>query len=95
LPAVVRFNAQADSVQREQRLEKMAHAMGLHSASDIPAAIHDMNARLGLPTGLAAMGVDRTWFQPVIEGALKDHCHGTNPRIASAHDYEDMLAASM
>lgn len=95
LPAVVRFNAQADSVQREQRLEKMAHAMGLGSASDIPAAIRDMNARLGLPTGLAAMGVEPAWFAQVIDGALKDHCHGTNPRTATAQDYEEMLHSSL
>lgn len=95
LPAVVRFNAQADSVQREQRLEKMAHAMGLASASDIPAAIRDMNARLGLPSGLAAMGVEHAWFRQVIDGALKDHCHATNPRSASEQDYEELLSTSM
>jgi len=95
LPAVVRFNAAADSVQREDRLNRMAHAMGLRSGSDIPEAIRDMNARLGLPTGLAAMGVETGWYAQVIAGALKDHCHGTNPRIASAQDYEDMLATSM
>ena len=95
LPAVVRFNAQAESVQREQRLQKMAHAMGLASASDIPVAIADMNARLGLPTGLAAMGVEPAWFAQVIDGALKDHCHGTNPRIATAQDYEDMLHSTL
>ena len=95
LPAVVRFNAAADSVQREDRLNRMAHAMGLKSGSDIPDAIRDMNARLGLPTGLAAMGVESSWYAQVIAGALKDHCHGTNPRIASAEDYEQMLATSM
>ena len=31
----------------------------------------------------------------VIEGAMKDHCHKTNPRIASAGEYREMLAASM
>ena len=31
----------------------------------------------------------------VIGGALKDHCHGTNPRLASADDYEQMLATSL
>jgi alcohol dehydrogenase class IV len=95
LPAVVRFNAGAESVQREDRLGRMAHAMGLSSGSDIPAAIRDMNARLGLPTGLAAMGVERSQFAAVIGGALKDHCHATNPRLASAEDYEQLLADSM
>ncbi len=95
LPAVVRFNAEAPSVQAEHRLQRMAHAMGLASASDIPEAIRDMNARLGLPTGLGAMGVQADWFQKIITGALADHCHKTNPREASAQDYEAMLAASM
>nr|WP_216293350.1 iron-containing alcohol dehydrogenase [Delftia acidovorans]MCA1066972.1 1,3-propanediol dehydrogenase [Delftia acidovorans] len=95
LPAVVCFNAEAESVRAEQRLQRMAHAMGLDSGSDIPEAIRDMNARLGLPTGLAAMGVERAQFAAVIGGALKDHCHGTNPRLASADDYEQMLATSL
>lgn len=95
LPAVVRFNAEAESVRAEQRLQRMAHAMGLDSGSDIPEAIRDMSARLGLPTGLAAMGVERAQFAAVIGGALKDHCHGTNPRLASADDYEQMLATSL
>jgi 4-hydroxybutyrate dehydrogenase len=95
LPAVVRFNAQAESVRKDRRLERMAHAMGLQSAGDIPEAIKDMNARLDLPTGLAAMGVQRDWFDQIIQGALADHCHKTNPRIASAQDYEEMLAVSL
>lgn len=95
LPAVVRFNASAASVQRDHRLERMAHAMGLKSAGDIPEAIRDMNARLGLPAGLGAMGVQRDWFERIIAGALADHCHKTNPREASAQDYEEMLATSL
>jgi hypothetical protein len=95
LPAVVQFNAQAESVRKEQRLERMAHAMGLASAADIPEAIRDMNARLGLPTGLQALGVQRDWFDKIIRGALADHCHKTNPREATAQDYEGMLAASL
>ncbi len=95
LPAVVRFNSQAESVQREVRLARMAHAMGLGSASDIPDAIRDMNARLGLPAGLAALGVESAQFKAVIDGALRDHCHATNPRFASAEDYEHMLSTSL
>ncbi|MGE8375292.1 MAG: 4-hydroxybutyrate dehydrogenase, partial [Diaphorobacter nitroreducens] len=95
LPAVVRFNAQAESVRKERRLERMAHAMGLASASDIPDAIRDMSARLGLPTGLAAMGVTEAVFDDVIKGALADHCHKTNPRLATPDDYREMLVQSL
>ncbi|MDR7148925.1 alcohol dehydrogenase class IV [Hydrogenophaga palleronii] len=95
LPAVIRFNAEAESMQNEQRLQRMAHAMGLQSGSDIPEAIKDMNARLGLPSGLAAMGVTTDLFDKVITGALADHCHKTNPRIATVNEYRGMLEASM
>ena len=95
LPAVVTFNASASSIQQEHRLQRMAQAMGLAAATDIPQAIHDMNARLRLPSGLAAMGVQADSFARVVTGALADHCHKTNPRLASADDYQAMLADSM
>ena len=95
LPAVVRFNACAESIQKEHRLQRMAQAMGLTSGSDIPEAIEDMNARLGLPTGLAAMGVQASQFDKIITGAMADHCHKTNPRIATAGEYAQMLGESL
>jgi 4-hydroxybutyrate dehydrogenase len=95
LPAVVNFNAAAETVQKDKRLARMAQAMGLQSGSDIPDAIKDMNARLGLPTGLGAMGVTESLFDAVITGALADHCHKTNPRIASADEYREMLSFSL
>ena len=94
LPAVVQFNATAESMQKEKRLERMARAMGLTSGSDVAQALRDMNARLQLPAGLAAMGVTSTAFEKIIHGALADHCHKTNPRIASAEDYTHMLEQS-
>jgi alcohol dehydrogenase class IV len=95
LPAVVRFNALAPSVQKERRLDRMARAMGLRSGNDIPDAIRDMSARLGLPPGLAAMGVRPDMFDQIIDGAMADHCHKTNPREASREDYVRMLEESM
>jgi len=95
LPAVIAFNAGAESVQKERRLERMAQAMGIGGATDLGLAIRDMNARLGLPRGLAELGVTPDLFDKVVEGALADHCHKTNPRIATAEDYRGMLEASM
>ena len=95
LPAVTRFNAEAESMKKDHRLQRMAQAMGLTSGSDIPQAIVDMNARLGLPTGLAAMGVQPSDFDAIIAGALADHCHTTGPRLAAADEYRHMLTQSL
>lgn len=95
LPAVIRFNAGADSVKTEDRIARMAQAMGLPAGADVAQAVRDMTARLGLPTGLRAMGVTEAMFDQIIEHALRDHCHQTNPRIASAEDYRRMLVESM
>ncbi len=99
LPAVIRFNASAESMVRERRLARLAHAMGLGSCdsagTEIAEAIQDMNARLGLPDGLRAMGVGAELFEKIIDGAMADHCHKTNPRIATREDYRQMLEASL
>ena len=95
LPAVVQFNAAAESVQKEKRLERMARAMGLASGSDVGDALRDMNARLQLPAGLAALDVTGASFEKIIQGALRDHCHLTNPRLANTEDYTGLLEQSM
>ena len=99
LPAVVLFNAPAASIQNEQRLQRMAQAIGLAGCDAqgqaLAGAIRALNARLGLPSGLAAMGVTPDLFERVIDGAMADHCHKTNPRIATRADYAQMLADSM
>ncbi|MFM8766459.1 MAG: iron-containing alcohol dehydrogenase [Rubrivivax sp.] len=99
LPAVVAFNAPAESIQRESRLQRMAQAIGIGSCvargTELVEALRELNARLGLPTGLAAMGVTPDLFERVIDGAMADHCHKTNPRIATRDDYRQMLSASM
>jgi alcohol dehydrogenase class IV len=95
LPAVIAFNAGAESMKKDRRLQRMAQAMGLATGDDIGLAISDMNARLGLPAGLAAMGVGEAQFDAIIQGAMADHCHKTGPRIASTEDYRAMLTASL
>ena len=99
LPAVVLFNAPAQAMQQEHRLQRMAQAVGLagcdaagHALAD---AIRALNARLGLPSGLAAMGVTPELFERVIDGAMADHCHKTGPRLATRDDYRAMLLTSM
>jgi alcohol dehydrogenase class IV len=99
LPEVVKFNAAADSIQREQRLQRMAHAIGIGSCdakgTELAEALRELNARLGLPSGLKAMGVEPALFDRIIDGAMRDHCHKTNPRVATEQEYREIIAASM
>ena len=99
LPAVVRFNAAADSMQQDRRLIRIAQAIGLDrcddQGSEVADAIRALNARLGLPSGLAAMGLTPDLFPRVIDGAMADHCHKTGPRLATRDDYRQMLVDSM
>ena len=102
LPAVLRFNAHAQSVIQDRRMQRLAYSMGLgeildgeRAAESIAQAIVVMNARLGLPSGLGALGVTPSVFDAVIEGAIADHCHKLNPRLATAEDYRGLLIDSM
>ncbi len=95
LPAVIAFNASAASVREEDKLERMAKAMDLASGDEVGPSVRAMTERLGLPTGLAQLGVTRAMFPDIIGRAMKDHSHRTNPRDASYADYEAMLDASL
>jgi 4-hydroxybutyrate dehydrogenase len=95
LPAVIVFNESAESMLGENKLARMAQAMGLADAAEIGPAIKAMSARLGLPAGLRELGIRSDMFPKIIEGALADHSHKTNPRVASEQDYVQILEASL
>lgn len=87
LPAVLRFNREAVG----DKMMRLGRAMGLAQGADVAVAIAELNARLGLPPGLKAMGVPHDVLPKIAEAAPKDHCHATNPRLASVADYLSIL----
>lgn len=87
LPPVLRFNASHVG----DKLERLARALGLAPGTDVAEAIAVLNARLGLPPGLKSMGVPRAALEGIAAAAPKDHCHATNPRVATVEQYLGLL----
>ncbi|WP_109476238.1 iron-containing alcohol dehydrogenase [Paraburkholderia sp. C35] len=94
LPAVIEFNKESASMRDENKLDRIAQAIRVGSGAEVAASLKTLTKRLGLPTRLEELGVTREMFPAIIQGALKDHSHKTNPRIASEDDYRAMLEAS-
>lgn len=90
LPEVVKFNERAVP----ERVHSIASVFGVTGGDELAHAIRSLNRRLDLPSGLSEMGVTPDLYEDVAGNALKDHCHATNPRVATHADYVAMLAAS-
>jgi alcohol dehydrogenase class IV len=86
MPAVLRFNRAAIGAKWDRLQAFFGEAPDL--------AVAKLNQRLGMPSGLAAMGVTEEMMRPVAEDAMKDHCHATNPRLATPEDYMAILRDS-
>lgn len=95
LPSVIEFNAAAATMVQEEKLDRMATAMRLANGTFVAKEVLNMTKRLGLPTTLTQLGVTQELFTNIIDGALADHSHKTNPREASRDDYMGMLTAAL
>jgi 4-hydroxybutyrate dehydrogenase len=89
LPAVLRFNEPAAPAKFD-RLRQLIGVQG-----DLGAWVAELNARLGLPAGLAAMGVPASVLPRIAADAEQDPATETNARPPTRPDYEELLRASM
>ena len=91
LPHMLEFNGPAVS----HRYPDLADAMGMPAYADLAEELAKLGERLGLPSTLAAMGVDAEAIERAAPHAEKDHTNGTNPRRATASDYRELMRAAL
>jgi len=89
LPAVLRFNEPA----APEKLAQLRQVVG--AEGDLGSWVVGLIARLGLPSGLAAMGVPADVLPRIAAEAERDPATETNARPATRADYEELLRFSM
>ena len=98
LPHVETFNAAVSA----GRLRDVASAMGVNvsnmderqGAEAAIAAIRQLSADIGIPAGLAQLGMKEADIATLAANAMNDACGFTNPRPANQHEIEAIFRAA-
>jgi alcohol dehydrogenase class IV len=85
---VMRFNAEACPA----KMAELARVCGAGaSAGDFVAWLGALKRRIGIPARLAEKGVTREHLPRLVEIAVQDTCHQTNPRPCTREDFERLF----
>ncbi len=99
LPHVIRFNAESDPAPYATIANCLALVDPRVNAAEAACALADRVARLaadvGVPRGLAELGVSDADLPGLATTALQDACMTTNPRPADAAQMEALFRAAM
>lgn len=82
-----------DSV--EEKFARLRRALGLKDGADLSRAISDLNARIGLPPSLSAMGVTEAHWPETREYALTDLATATNGVPFDGEKYDELFKRAL
>ncbi|MGZ5060707.1 MAG: iron-containing alcohol dehydrogenase [Usitatibacter sp.] len=89
---VMRFNAEAAGA----KMAELARVCGAgNTAASFVEWLTGLKARIGIPATLGGKGVNAGHIPRLVEIAVKDTCHQTNPRKVSAADFERIFARAL
>ncbi|HXF78459.1 MAG TPA: iron-containing alcohol dehydrogenase [Usitatibacter sp.] len=89
---VMRFNADAAGV----KMAELARICGAGTAAaDFARWLGALKERIGIPARLGSKGVAASHIPRLVEVAVNDTCHRTNPKPVSAADFESLFRAAL
>ena len=100
LDHVMRFNESVAAAKMAE-MARVALVPGVLAMREQDAAaafiawIVQLKAQLGVPAKLAAVGVNTAQIAALVEVAIHDICHQTNPRPCTREDFARIFAAAI
>ncbi len=89
---VMRFNLDA----AERKMAELARVCGAGStAESFVSWLTALKARIGIPAKLGSKGVTAAHIPRLVDVAIKDTCHQTNPKPVSAADFERLFTQAL
>ena len=91
LPSVLRFNH--DHVGN--KYSRILRAMGKNESIDLANEIEKLNERIGLPKGLAEMGVTEDMIPELVAHSITDPSNFTSPKVPTEKEWEKLFIEAM
>jgi alcohol dehydrogenase class IV len=89
---VMRFNRDA----AERKMAELARVSGAGSdAESFVEWLVELKSRIGIPARLGERGVKSEHVPRLVEVAVKDTCHQTNPKPCSAADFTRIFQTAL
>ena len=92
IDSALRFNLESSA----EKFVRMAQVVGIADATGegFLRWLRELKARIGIPAGLKAAGVDRRELERLSSLAFQDSCHQNNPRPCREDDFRQIYTAA-
>ena len=91
LPAVLEFNQNYVG----NKYSRIARAMGKNDSTNLANEIRKLNENIGIPSGLAEMGVTEDMIPELVTHSITDPSNLTTPRLPNEEEWEKLFLESM
>jgi alcohol dehydrogenase class IV len=88
---VMRFNQEA----APHKFAELAHVVGAVGSGGFVAWLGQLKQTIGIAPSLAAVGVEKQHLERLVDIAINDGCHQTNPRPCTRTDFERLFAEAL
>ena len=91
LPAVLEFNQNHVG----NKYSRIARAMGKNDSINLANEIRKLNENIGIPSGLAEMGITEDMIPELVTHSITDPSNLTTPRLPNEDEWEKLFLESM